>query len=84
MPPLSCRPRGAGQIHLDNVTFLLSNEEYEYMVLLATVSTVQVPIYQKAMEELRANFQIEVCAWPSAAAPPLSPRSLCFNAPSYK
>ncbi|GAX82044.1 hypothetical protein CEUSTIGMA_g9472.t1 [Chlamydomonas eustigma] len=60
-------PRVADDIIFNNVTFVLSQNEYSYMVLLVAGSTSQVPAVQESVDALRANFEFQL--------PPLAQQS---------
>ena len=45
---------------MGHCTFLLSYDEYQYLLLLTTISTVQVPILETVAQLLSANFNINV------------------------
>ena len=62
MTCVSRRPRADNRIIMGHCTFLLSYDEYQYLLLLTTISTVQVPILETVAQLLRANFNINVSA----------------------
>jgi hypothetical protein len=60
-PALACRPRTGNNVVFKNSTFVLSEEEYSYMLIWTAVTTVQLPILSSiAAAKLKVNFEVEV------------------------